>query len=199
VTTGIWARGILQSEYGVDLGKITWAPTDDEHVAEYRAPGNVDYARRGQALPELLATGQLAAAVGDIKVDSPDVKPLIPDARNAGYAYFKKTGIYPINHGVVVKDSVLAEAPWVAEELFAAFAAAKRTYLSTLDKGGKRSPADEQAAALGGVVGGDPFPFGIEANRKALEAIAQFAVDQRVTHKKYRPEDLFAASTLELA
>ena len=199
VTTGIWARGILQSEYGVDLGKITWAPTDDEHVSEYRAPGNVDYARRGQALPELLASGQLAAAVGDIKVDSPDVKPLIPDARNAGYAYFKKTGIYPINHGVVIKDSALAEAPWVADELFAAFKAAKRAYLATLDKGGKRAPADELAVALGGVVGGDPFPFGIEANRKALDAIAQFAVDQRVTQKKYRPEDLFAPSTLALA
>src|ERR1700676_2325710 len=57
VTTGTWARGILESEYGVDLRKITWAPTNDEHVTEFRAPSNVDYRFRGQTIAELFASG----------------------------------------------------------------------------------------------------------------------------------------------
>ena len=105
VTTGLWARGMLQSEYGVELDRITFVPTDDEHVAEFVAPSNVDYARfRGRSLAELLVNGEIDAAIGEIKVDSPDIKQLIPDARNAAFDYFRRTGVYPINHGLVVKN-----------------------------------------------------------------------------------------------
>jgi 4,5-dihydroxyphthalate decarboxylase len=198
VTTGIWIRGVLQHEYGVDLGKIKWWPTDDEHVAEFKAPDNVDYGMKGKAIGDLLTSGQFGAAVGDVRVDSPDVKPLIPEAREAGYAYFRKTGVYPINHGVTIKDAVLREEPAVAEELFRVFKAAKEIYLAELKAGAKLSAADETAVALGRVVGGDPFPFGVEPNRKALEAIARFAVDQHVTQRNYHPEELFAPTTLKL-
>src|SRR6195256_5369785 len=78
VTTGLWIRGVLQDEYGVDLTKITWVPTADEHVAEYQAPANVDYASgRGKDCAALLASGELVAAIGDIKSESPDVRQLI--------------------------------------------------------------------------------------------------------------------------
>jgi len=201
VTTGLWARGILQTEYGVDLNKITWAPTDDEHVAEYKAPSNVDYSHRGKPIADLLLSGQIAAAVGDVRVNSPDIKPLIPDARNAGFAYFRKTGVYPINHGLVIKDSVLKAQPELAQKLFGAFQAAKRIYLAHLDAGKNLSPADESAIALKQVVG-DPFPFGISdrngPNRKAIETLVEFAVDQQVIPKKFSVEELFAPETLNL-
>jgi 4,5-dihydroxyphthalate decarboxylase len=197
VTTGLWARGILQTEYGLGLNKITWAPTDDEHVAEYKAPANVDYSSRGKPIAELLLSGKIAAAVGDVRVNSPDIQPLIPDARNAAFAYFRKTGVYPINHGLVVKDSLLKAEPGLARELFRAFQAAKKIYLAHLDAGKNLSPADEAAIALKGVVG-DPFPFGINRNRKALETIVQFAVDQQVIPKKFSIEELFAPGTLDL-
>jgi 4,5-dihydroxyphthalate decarboxylase len=197
VTTGLWARGVLQTEYGVNLEKITWAPTDDEHVAEYKAPPNVDYSNRGKPITDLLLSGKIPAAVGDVKVNSPDIRPLIPDARNAGFAYFRKTGVYPINHGVVVKDSLLKAEPNLAAELFRAFQEAKKIYLARLDAGTNLSPADENAIALKQVVG-DPFPFGINHNRKALETVAQFAVDQKVTPSKFSVEELFAANTLDL-
>jgi 4,5-dihydroxyphthalate decarboxylase len=197
VTTGIWIRGVLQHEYGVGLRGITWWPTDDEHVAEFKAPPNVDYGLKGKPIGDLLTSGQYAAAVGDVRVDSPDVKPLIADAREAGYAYFRKTGVYPINHGVTIRDSVLREEPWVAEELFRVFSAAKDIYLAELKTATKPSTADETAIALGRVVGGDPFPFGVERNRKALEAIARFAVEQGVTRQQYHPEELFAPNTLK--
>lgn len=199
VTTGLWVRGILQTEYGLDLDSITWAATDDEHVAEYRAPANVDYSNQGKSLTDLFTSGQIDAAIGDVRTDSPEIQPLIADAREAGFAYFRKTGIYPINHTVVIKNSVLEDAPWVAEELFLAFRAAKAVYLAHLEAGEDLSPADEAAIGLGKVVGGDPFPFGVEPNEKAIAALAQFAVDQHIIAKKVSPEELFAAGTLTLA
>ncbi len=201
VTTGLWARGILQSEYDVDLRKITWAPTDEEHVAEYKAPANVDLSCRGRPLAELLISGEIPAAVGDVRVDSPDVRPLIPDARNAGFAYFRKTGVYPINHGLVVKDSLLKANPGLGKGLFDAFRAAKKIYMARLDAGENLSAADETALALKRVVG-DPFPFGVSnpngPNRKALETMIGFAVDQQVIPKKFSVEELFAPGTLDL-
>jgi 4,5-dihydroxyphthalate decarboxylase len=192
VTTGLWARGILQSEYGVDLDKINFVPTDDEHVAEFVAPPNVNYEKfRGKALADLLLSGQIDAALGEIRVDSPDVRPLIPDARNAAFAYYRRTGIYPINHGVVIKNTVLKEAPWVAGELYRAFEAAKAIYLKDLQASAGLSSWDKAAADNATAVG-DPFPFGIEANRKALDAMTQFAVDQHMVPRKYTAEELFA-------
>jgi len=198
VTTGLWVRGILQNEYGVDLKAITWAASDDEHVAEYRPPANANYSLRGQSLPDLLTSGAIPAAIGDVKVESPDVKPLIADARQAGFAYYRKTGIYPINHTVVVKDAVLAAQPGIAEELFALFASSKRSYAAHLDAGKDLTAADRTAIEVGAVVG-DPFPLGVAANRKALEAIVGFAVDQQVIPKPYGVDELFAPSTLRLS
>jgi 4,5-dihydroxyphthalate decarboxylase len=199
VTTGLWARGILHTEYGVDLDKITWAPTDDEHVVEYKAPANVDYSNRGKPIVELLLSGNIPAAVGDVKANSPEIRPLIADARNAGFAYFEKTGVYPINHGLVVKDSLLKAEPALAVELFRAFQDAKKLYFAHLDAGTNLSPAEETAISLKQVVG-DPFPFGMNnrLNRKALETIVEFAVDQRVIPAKFSIEELFAPGTQNL-
>jgi hypothetical protein len=92
--TGVWARGILATEYGVDLDKITWVVVDEEHVQEYRKPANV-MERPKANLAEMLVAGELAAAIGVGKVDSPDVKALIPDPAAAEAAWYRKTGIYP--------------------------------------------------------------------------------------------------------
>ena len=198
VTTGTWARGILASEYGVNLRKILWAPTDDEHVREFRAPANVDYRFRGKTMAELFAEGKIEAAVGDIKINSPGIKPLIPNATDAGFKYFRKTGIYPINHTVVIANSVLETQPWVAEELFFAFRAAKTAYLSRLRASTELTSADHTVVELSRVVGDDPFPFGVEANRKPIETLVQFAIDQQIIPAPITPEQLFAPSTLTL-
>src|SRR5437879_8114303 len=78
VTTGVWARGVLQDEHGVDLSAVTWAPSGDEHVAEYRPPANVVPTRPGRSLADLVAAGELAAAVG-VKPGPTGLVPLIPD------------------------------------------------------------------------------------------------------------------------
>ena len=190
VTTGLWARGILQSEYGVALDKVTWVPTDDEHVLGFTYPANVDTSYRGKPMKELLLSGVVDAALGEVGVEAPEIKPLIPDAQNAAFGYFRKTGIYPINHGVVVKNSVLKDNPGIADELTRAFEIAKAEYVKNL-KGNEMTSWD-RAATVNATVVGDPFPFGIEKNRKALEAITQFAFDQKMIPRKYSVEELFA-------
>jgi len=189
VTTGLWARGVLQTEYGVDLNKVTWVPTDDEHVLGFTYPANVDTSYRGKPMKELLLSGVVDAALGEVGVEAPEIKPLIPDAQNAAFGYFRKTGIYPINHGVVVKNSALKDNPGIADELTRAFEIAKAEYLKDL-KANEMTSWD-RAATVNATVVGDPFPFGIEKNRKALEAITQFAFDQKMIPRKYSVDELF--------
>ena len=131
VTTGVWARSILQEEHGVDLGKITWVLSGDEHVAEYAPPANVVPIAQGKQMGDMLASGELAAAIG-VEVDAPDVEPLIPDALEAGLASLRRNGHYPINHTVVIKDELIAKHPDLAVDVFNAFAEAKRRYLDRL-------------------------------------------------------------------
>ena len=125
VTTGVWARSILQEEYGVDLSKITWVLSGDEHVAEYHPPANVVPIGAGKKMEDMLASGELPAAVG-VEVKSSDVKPLIPNALEAALSALRRNGHYPINHTVVIKDDLLAAHPDLAADVFHAFAEAKR-------------------------------------------------------------------------
>ncbi len=125
VTTGLWARGVLQHQYGVDLDTITWVLSGDEHVAEYRPPANVVPIEKGKKMADLVASGELAAAIG-VEAGSPDVKPLIDEAEDQGLEALRRRGHYPINHLIVVRDDVLDAHADLAPDLFEAFARAKR-------------------------------------------------------------------------
>src|SRR5215510_16044657 len=202
VTTGVWARGILATEYGVDLSKVTWVLADEEHVEEYHKdyPANVVY-QAGANLGAMVASGELAAAIGVGRVDSSEVKPLIPNAREAEAAWYRKTGLYPINHTVVVKDSILQADPTLAPRLFEAFKEAKAVFLRQLDTGGiggELSGEEQTLAQRRSLVGNDPLPYGIARNRKAIEAVIQFAQDQKILPRKVSPEEMFASNTLNL-
>ena len=106
LTPGVWTRGILQTEYDVDLEAVTWVLSGDEHVAEFVAPSNV-VSSANSDLGAMLLSGEIDAAIGAGAVDSPDIQPLFsePDALDA--AWHKKTGVYPISHMLVVKNSEL--------------------------------------------------------------------------------------------
>ena len=192
VTTGVWARGIWQSEYGVDLDRITWVPTDDEHVADYEYPPNVDLSCRGKTAEDLLLSGDCAAAIGDVKSASPDIYPLIPEARQAGFDYYRRTGVYPINHTIVIRDAVIDAHPWFAPALFAAFDVSKQAYYTCLRSGSTQAPADVAASEIKDVLAIEPFAFGIESNRRALQAITTFAAVQKITSRVLPVDELFA-------
>jgi 4,5-dihydroxyphthalate decarboxylase len=197
VTSGVWARGILASEYGVDLNKVTWVINDEEHVKEYTPPSNVQLVSAEKSFIDMMLAGEIDAAIGAGSTDSPDIKPLIPSARQAEADWFKRTGIYPINHMIVVKDEVLASNPWVAAELLAAFKASKQRFLDHLDRGQQLTPDDQSWIQRKALVGGDPLPYGVEGNRKGLEAVIQYAYDQKILPKKYSVEEIFAPNALE--
>ena len=199
VTTGVWARSVLQNEYGVDLKKITWVLSGDEHVAEFRPPANVVPLEKGRKMADLLASGELPAAI-NVETDSPDVKPLIPDAKEAGFAALKSRGHYPINHTVVVRDELLAAHPDLAPRVFEAFAQAKRLYVERLRAGKIEKPtaADEVHRRVMQITGGDPLPYGIEPNRRTLEELIASARDQGILSRAPAIEELFASSTRHL-
>ena len=199
VTTGLWARSVLQHQYGVDLKKITWVLSGDEHVAEYRPPANVVPIDKGRKMAEMLVDGELAAAIG-IEVDSPLVAPLIPDAREAGYAALRSSGHYPINHLVVVRDELLAAHPQIAAQVFAAFAASKAMYVQQLRDGtiDKPTGVDEVHRRVMQITGADPLPYGIEPNRAMLEQVVQSALEQGIITQPVSVDELFAPGTREL-
>jgi 4,5-dihydroxyphthalate decarboxylase len=184
VTTGVWARGILADEYGVDLDRVTWVLSGDEHVAEYEPPPNVVPVGEGEEIAELLATGELAAAIG-VEVDHPDVAPLIPDAAEAGFAALRRSGHYPINHLVVVKDELLEAHPELADAVFAAFDDAKSMYVER----GLLEPVHERVREI---TGADPLPYGVEPNRATIEQLIDHAVSQKILRRRPDVDDLFA-------
>jgi len=198
VTTGVWARGVLQQEYGVDLGKITWVLSGDEHVAEYRPPSNVVPIEKGRKMADMLASGELAAAIG-VDVDHPDVKPLIPNALEAGLAALRSRGHYPINHTVVVKDDLLTAHPDLAPEVFHAFAEAKRLYVQRLKAGRIEKPtAVDEVHRRVMEITGDPLPYGIAPNRKVLQELIQHALAQGIITRPVTVEELFPRNTHSL-
>jgi ABC-type nitrate/sulfonate/bicarbonate transport system substrate-binding protein len=197
VTTGLWARSVLQHEHGVDLGKITWVLSGDEHVAEYRPPSNVVSIEAGQTLEDQLASGQVVAAIG-LKEQVPNSAPLIPNAVEAGFEMLTRTGIFPINHTVVVKNELLSSRPDLAADIFNAFAEAKRIYVGRLKDGSAGAPADKTFKRVMEITG-DPLPYGIEPNRTALEAIVRHSVEQGILTKPFTIEELFPENTRGLS
>ena len=199
VTTGLWARSILANQYGVDLDKITWVLSGDEHVAEFKPPANVVPMEKGRKMADLVASGELVAAIG-IESDHPDVKPLIANAKDTAFTALRERGHYPINHLVVVKDEVLEAHPEVGPDLFDAFAQAKRLYIERLKSGAIEKPTaiDELHKRVMETTGRDPLPYGIEPNRGALQEAIASAVAQKIVPKAVTVEELFPTNTHSL-
>jgi 4,5-dihydroxyphthalate decarboxylase len=174
VTTGVWARGVLADEYGVDLDSIEWVLSGDEHVAEYEPPANVVSAG-GRDLGELVASGELAAAIGIA-----GYQPLIADAKEAGFRALAERGHYPINHLVVLKDELAEQAP----AIYDAFLRAKDEYVG----GGELEPLHARVAEI---TGGDPLPYGVEANRAVIDELIEHALQQKILRKRPDVDALF--------
>jgi 4,5-dihydroxyphthalate decarboxylase len=179
VTTGVWARGILATRYGVDLDAVTWVRTDAEHVAEFEPPANVVDLAPGVDLGQAVLDGDLAAAVGDVR--TPGLVPLLADAEDAAEGEARERRTWPVNHLVVVRDELLEHAP----AIFRAFEQAKDLYVQS----GKLEPLHARAAEL---VGGDPLAYGLEPNRAVVEELIEHALRQRILARRPAVDELFA-------
>ena len=174
VTTVAWVRGILQNDYGVDLDRVKWITFEDAHVAEIRDPDTFERAPAGKNPMTMLLEGELDAAVltgKDLK--HPKFKYLIPDPEAAARTWYQRYQAVPINHMVTVRESLLKSNPWVAEEIFRLLAESKK------------------AAGLPAGTGPDPYPLGVEANRKSLELVIKYAAQQRLIPRPFAVDELF--------
>jgi 4,5-dihydroxyphthalate decarboxylase len=204
VTTGVWLRQVLIDEFGLDSSKVTWVVDDEEHVTQLQLPPNVIHAPEGTSLADMMANGELSAGVEgaagigrtgaptggwqEVEANYPD---LLPNAAQLEADYYARTGIYPMHGTIVVKDSVLAEHPWIAQSLYKAFDQAKREWLARLDAGEANTATDKKYLELRKIVGHDPLPYGIEANRKTIEALEQTAFKQGLTPRRMSMGELF--------
>jgi 4,5-dihydroxyphthalate decarboxylase len=200
VTTGLWARSVLQHQYGVDLQKIIWVLSGDEHVTEYRPPANVVPIEAGRKMADMVVAGELAGAIG-VEVDAPNVKPLIADAAQAGLDALRDHGHYPINHLMVVKDELLQAHPEIGPAIFEAFAESKRRYVERLRAAAIEKPTaiDEVHRRVMAITGADPLPYGIEPNRRMLEQAIATAAEQGIITRAPALEELFPANTHALS
>lgn len=193
VTTGVWTRGILMDEYGLDTSKVTWVVDDEEHVTQMKLPSNVIHAPDGKSLVSMMDSGEIAAGFdGNAGIGRsgspaggwqqqaapPSYPDLIPNAEELEAAWFKRTGIYPMHGTIVVKDSVLAENPWVARALNDAFTQCKNDWLVKLKSGEANTATDKKYRALSKIVGDDPLPFGMLANMATIRALEDTAFRQ---------------------
>lgn len=181
-TTPLWVRGILQNEYGVDLDRVKWVTFEDPHVAEYREPDAVERAAAGKKARDMLLEGELDAAILSEQRDAGETRmqPLIADAPAAAQAWYRKHGVVPINHMVVVKQSLSESDPAAVAEVYRLLAESKAA--AGLPKAGEI----------------DGFTFGVEACRKALEMAIHFAVQQRLIPKPLTVDELFDDHTRKL-
>src|SRR6266496_2784759 len=196
VTTGVWARGILADEYDVDLSRVTWVLSGDEHVAEYRPPANVVPVAEGKDVAGMVATGELAAGIG-VSVHHPDVATLIVEPEKAGFDALARRGLYPINHLVVVRDELLEKHPGLAADIFSAFADAKNIYVKRLRHMDNPTGADLTYKRVMELIG-DPLPYGVEPNRAMIDKLIDHAVRQRILDQPLALESLFHPGALEL-
>lgn len=210
VSTGVWVRGVLRDEYGVDIDKITWVVDDDDHIAG-RVPANVERVTDGRSLGELLRAGEIDAALtgnaGTGRAGAPRTGwtaaaeptsgsddspyPLFPKAGTLAVDHYVRTGVYPLHSLISVRSALVERDPGLPEKLYAAFAESKRRHLA--DRPGWS--AAPRLARQGRAIGGDPVPYGIEANEPSLNAMVRFAEDQGLLDTDFSTglRSLFAA------
>jgi 4,5-dihydroxyphthalate decarboxylase len=206
----VWLRGVLQDDYGVDLRSVVWV------VGEANRPGRrsgtitgrpagsgwqLEPAPEGYSLDRMLTEGLLDAYMGAVRPHSfgkdPRIRRLFPNYREVEREYYRRTGIFPIMHTVVVREELLRRHPWVATSLYKAFCEAKEVAFQRM----AHSPslryalpwlhADlEEAWEL---LGQDPWPYGLEANRRVLETLLRYLREQDLLQGELAVDEAFAS------
>jgi 4,5-dihydroxyphthalate decarboxylase len=216
-TAALWTRGVLEHEFGV-------APKDMQFWME-RGPSHSHRGAIGFAAPpgvtihqippeknigSMMLSGELDAAIHYIVnpnlVDRstadlwnhPDVKPLFPDPVAEGIRYYGKTGIFPINHGMVIRKEIVEKHPWVVLNLYKAFERANEI------ANGERLVHAEYHLAAGllpgearSALGMSLVRHGIKANRGVLETAARYSHEQGLTPRQMALEEIFAVNAME--
>jgi 4,5-dihydroxyphthalate decarboxylase len=217
-TAALWSRGALKHEFGVDATEIEWWMERTEEVSHggatgFKPPAGVTLHRipATESMASMLLSGKLDAALHYIAnnnlVDRSQVslddrtegRYIFSDRAAESRRYFAKTGIYPINHGMVVRRSIVEKHPWVVLNLYRAFLEGKNRWLAGVSEAAEAHLetgilAPDVAAALKK----DPFPYGVVANRPLLETMARYSHEQGLTPRVLALDEIFPPATLSL-
>jgi 4,5-dihydroxyphthalate decarboxylase len=217
-TAALWNRGALLHEFGVKPTEIEWFMERNPERSHGGATGfkpppgvKLSYIPMEKNIGTMMISGELDATLMYLPENNlvdrssipfegrSDVRPLFRDRGAEGRRYFAKTGLYPINHGMVVRRSIVEKHPWVVLNIFNAFRTAKDNWLREAKEGvqphietGILPP--EAAKALSR----DPYPYGVVANRNVLETIARYSHEQGLTPRVLGLDEVFAPNTLEV-
>jgi 4,5-dihydroxyphthalate decarboxylase len=204
-TTALWARGILEEEYGVDLRSITWVANWHEQLGHWQAPSwlKLAIAPPGAKLHDLLVAGDIDAGITTetwAPFGHPDIDFLLPNYAEEERVYFKKTGFFPIQHTLLIKTAVLEKYPWVAMSLFDAWQESKQECYRWLERQRVhmtglwyRSLWEEERA----VAGPDPYVWGFKNSRAELDKMLEYSRKQGLVSRRFEPEEMFHPSTLD--
>lgn len=216
-TSLTWLRGIMQHEYGVRPDEVEWVVSTKDSSAG--VSGKVS--KQESVKPEGLKVSQGPAGKdeSDLLVDGdvdalfhaaepraymqghPDVIRLFSDYRQTERAYYKKTGIFPIMHAVAIRNSLVEKNPWLPEAVFNAYSQAKQMMYDDLKKMGWATISlpwvGKELEETRALMGENFWPYGIEANRKALETLFQYSYEQGLAKQKLTIKNLFHPSTLD--
>ena len=217
-TAAIWGRGVLENEFGVhphDMEFFMERVADKSHggATGFKPPVGVTVHQipASTNIGEMLVDGELDATllylthhnlVDRSRIDlSADkrVRPLFPDRAAEGRRYYAKTGIYPINHTVVIRRTLVEKHPWIALNLYSAFAAARAEVL----RAGNAALASHFETGVIGedvrkALATDPMAYGVKATRKVLETIAEYVHAQGLTDRRVKIEELFVPSAMDI-
>ena len=206
MTAAVWIRGLLK-QCGVDLASVTWVEGSMEGPESHGKPTvlplvkpvTIERNTSGKSLSQLLEDGEIDATIG---ADLPPcfgkakhVKRLFPDFKEMEQEYYKETGVFPIMHTVVVRREIHEKYPFVATSLFNAFNDSKNIAyrrMRFLDALRYMLPWLPSAIdEIDEVFGGDPWPYGVEPNRKTLQALVDCLYDQSMIPKEVTVDELF--------
>jgi 4,5-dihydroxyphthalate decarboxylase len=217
MTLALWARGILQDEYGVDFRKLRYRtggtnkPGRKERLP-LNLPDHMDVVpiAPDKCLNDLLVSGELDAVMspGPPRAyfeGDPNVRRLIPDTTAAEKAYFEKTGFFPIMHFAGIRRELVAEHPWLPARVFAAFVEAKKIAMAEIDDVMSLSANKismpwfaAEMEATRRLMGKDYWSYGVADNRAELEAICRYSQEQYLSERPITVEELFAPETLDM-
>ncbi len=172
-TTGMWARGVLENDFGVNFDGVRWVTYEDPHVAEYSDPPSVERAPAGSDLLGLLLAGQIDAAIMTPLPDDPRIRTILPDPAAAASAWHAKHRAVQVNHMVVVRESLTRSRPDVVREVYRLLRQSKAS-----------APLPDGTSAA-------ETPYGIEANRRSLELAVEYALQQKLITRRFSVDELF--------
>ena len=207
-TAAIFARGHLAHEYGVDLAKIHWVQGALEHPGTHGSPSapellkpvDIEINKSNKSLSDLLGEGKIDATLGSRLPTNlfthPDVARIFPNFREVEKDFYRRTKIHPIMHIVAIRKAVYDKNPWIAKSLYRAFVQAKDQALAEIKfDAAQRYMLPWLFADLeeieGLFAGGDPWPYGVAANRPTLDALMTYMVEQHFIAKAIPIEELF--------